>query len=1462
MKNIAKLLHLLFTLIVLSTVFTTISCKYDLIPEPSGSTSGIKKPSDYEDKILPPQNVKASHGESRKVIITWDPLPNAVNYLIYSAPTPFDDFQKIGEQKETSFISDREDFGINKYYAVKAVNYYGTESFLSDKVMGSTLGKPFITSIDADETGNSVTVHWWMDNCTKSTYQNLVQFKLYAYLDANMTAIPGFEPLIIPSTDDAGNLVTSATISNLAPKTDYYFIVEVSNIEDPQILETSDLTSQSTAHQLIPSPAIDFSAEQGINKDQVILTWKLPDSVDFYDSKSLIYEEHPVYFTLSRKLINEDDSKYKPIAKYIGVDTLKTHSPDCFVFDCSTNTTNASDIFTVEKDEESDEFTNPLYSAYTPNSKITFIDKDALRNNQYSYKLQTFTDFSGTKVYEAETKIADGWKLAAPEMHITSLAEKDEEDVNLIKNIKVDYELDFNAFGKDYTYVLVGIQTPMDPEDPNGTLPPKDPYVIATFTSVDEINSYVTNVDPSTVEKHGYYTFQFYILNHTDEEITEVPAADYLDMVDVVGTVTVTDDAKLIPVIKDFTILDGYSDKFVISWNASEIGDNCKYTLNWISYNGTETTKGSDELDDSVIIAGTTGEGENKVITISHTKDVFSGEVREYSLTANTGLSVTENYETKSYTLGTAEPVMAEIDYDSITVSWKPVQMATEDYVVSAIYDGDSEELAINDEEISISTTIELVDGVYKCIINNPKGYDDATLSGKNINFKVTAKSSKTEDSTTCENINVRTLGPALLNVKAGDKDPKKITIRWNSDKDAKGYIIHRILYKTPAATTADISSTYYYNCETGAILDKGGDSIEGRVQISNANNTVTLVDYQKAIDEGVTGGYQEAQDKIQWGLPFGYVVLPVNDTRFFEDSKFDAHFVFDLESQTVDPNSSEVYYNKLNTLEVINATHGFGLDVQATKAEDASEIKLNWNHPYFDGTPSIFRREYILNEYNVPVSTDSEWKIVQADLPKGTEEFTITCENSDWGKAYEYAVQYATSESSYSVKSFEKYTASYQNRETRYTYPDTQVFEPSVGEDGDYVQIWEPANKGYLLALEDFKAGYGGVGTTDKDPAYFMEKITWKNWDYRLRVLGPDSYCFSIKNNNFAIYEKIADSNGTLNYQNRNWVDLYSYDNVYTKVCPETICLKTNSSTYSDISSSVIIQKDESDNLITLKPANFTSLESASGKNDGVTEGLLKVLRDTKHYYSVELKRNDSLKFSSNNQDNSVITRQANDDSIFAYRQITNRELFRCISLIIADALHQASIPESGISSWEDSYCDGANQSGQFQIGHEAWSNKVRWGTNNTNYIHQFISGGNSCETSTIVSDFVIKMPTIEGGAASKGKYVTYLPLNTIIISHNTKNEYKLSSYSGTLNFSAGVEGTTTSIFGAAPVGYPKTEWTLYASINNTTYECTKNENQFITLFPYKIGTSYGDKIYNSTLGSGLPIYQYPWWN
>lgn len=1354
MKNIAKLLHLIFTLIVFLTLFTTISCKYDLIPEPSGSTSGIKKPSDYEDKISPPQNVQASHGDSRKVTITWDPLPNAVNYLIYSAPTPFDDFQQIGEQKETYFISDREDFGINKYYAVKAVNYYGTESFLSDKVMGSTLGKPFITSIDPADSGNSVTVHWWMDNCTKSTYQDLVQFKLYAYLDANMTSIPGFEPLIIPSTDDAGNLVTSATISNLTPKTDYYFIVEVSNIEDPQILETSDLTSQSTAHQLIPSPAINFSAEQGINKDQVILTWKLPDSVDFYDTKSLIYEEHPVYFTLSRKLLNEEDSKYKTIAKYIGVDTLKSASQDCYTFDCSTNTTNASDILTVEKDAEYDDFTNPLYSAYTPNSKITFIDKDALRNNQYSYKLQTFTDFSGTKVYEAETKVADGWKLAAPEMHITSLAEKDEEDVNLIKNIKVDYELNFNAFGKDYTYVLVGMQTPMDSEDPNVTLPAKDPYVIATFTSVDEINSYVTNFDPSTIEKHGYYTFQFYILNHTDEEITEVPA-DYFDMVDVVGTVTVTNDAKLIPVIKDFTIQDGYKDKYVISWNASEIGDNCKYTLNWISYNGTETTKGSDEIDDSVIKAGTTGEGENKVITINHTKDVFSGEVREYSLTANTGLSVTVNYETKSYTLGTAEPVMAEIDYDSITVSWKPVQMATEDYVVSAIYDGDTEELAINDEKISNSTTIELVDGVYKCIINKPKGYDDATISGKNINFKVTANSSTTKDSTTCEDINVRTLGPALLNIQSGEKDPKKITINWNSDKDAKGYIIHRILYKTPEAAIADISSTYYYNCETGAILDKGGDSVEGRVQISNASNTVTLVDYQKAIDEGVTGGYQEAQDKIQWGLPFGYVVLPVNDTRFFEDSKFDAHFVFDLESQTVDPNSSEVNYKNLDTLEVKNATHGFGLNVQATKAEDASKITLNWQHPYFDGTPSIFRREYILNENDVPVSTDSEWKIVQANLPKGTENFTITCENSDWGKAYEYAVQYATSESSYSVKSFEKYTASYQNRETRYTYPDTQVFEPSIGEHGDYVQIWEPANKGYLLALEDFKAGYGGVGTTDKDPTYFQENITWTNWNYNLRVLGPDSFTFGIKNKNLS--------------STKDWIDL--------------VCNTDNNYSYLNSRADTSINKEEDDNLISIKP-----IWNKDGQNKDIystTDGYLKVLRDARHYYSVSLSRSDNGK--------NFTTRQADNESIFAYRQITPEELAKSVMLINADAFNgTANTSFTSVSYFvytEYTYTTNSAIDGKF-----FWKNGYdQISFQYDKYQHIFTTTPNGTDITSFLilsNNYYSEIGEWNNNKNYKLRFISNKkkesPTDRNLVTINIKSDIPLDSYKGSLSYSS----------------------------------------------------------------------------
>lgn len=130
---------------ILSTLFilfSFISCKYDLLPAPS-SNGNSNAPQFNNKKILPPQNVIASQGDYRSVTLSWDPVKNATQYLIFSADTEFDTFEKVGETKgSATTFTVQEPTGSTKAYYIKSVDYYGNSSRPSFIAIGSTISVP------------------------------------------------------------------------------------------------------------------------------------------------------------------------------------------------------------------------------------------------------------------------------------------------------------------------------------------------------------------------------------------------------------------------------------------------------------------------------------------------------------------------------------------------------------------------------------------------------------------------------------------------------------------------------------------------------------------------------------------------------------------------------------------------------------------------------------------------------------------------------------------------------------------------------------------------------------------------------------------------------------------------------------------------------------------------------------------------------------------------------------------------------------------------------------------------------------------------------------------------------------------------------------------------------------------------------------------------------------------------
>ena len=189
-----------------------------------------------------------------------------------------------------------------------------------------------------------------------------------------------------------------------------------------------------------------------------------------------------------------------------------------------------------------------------------------------------------------------------------------------------------------------------------------------------------------------------------------------------------------------------------------------------------------------------------------------------------------------------------------------------------------------------------------------------------------------------------------------------------------------------------------------------------------------------------------------------------------------------------------------------------------------------------------------------------------------------------------------------------------------------------------------EPHNKGYAFAIAT-KA----ENVTVNGESGYSEKISWTHWDYSKRTRGPKQdaiYSVNMKNNNLG----------------SEWINVATYKNDGT-ITP---------STYNETTIAI------DGNGVKITPNGLSSDDSA------IHNGLLKVLRDYKHYVQVIVTRENS-----NGQ---VITASFADDegNMYAYRDISDAELAKATMLAVAYAFY---INDGGLS-------DYSNINNQFKYG------------------------------------------------------------------------------------------------------------------------------------------------------------------
>ncbi len=1358
---------------------TFISCKNNLIPEPTINLSETKNPADYADAILPPKTVTATHGGYRNITLEWSPVENAVRYQIFYARTPFDSFEKLVETADSETTYDIEaPAGSTYYFYIKAVNYFETVSSESIKVTGSTLAIPIITNISASDDAQSVTIEWWMDNCTPETYQNELLFTIKAY-DSQKKEIPG------ATTYKEGNC-RSVGISGLEPNTKYFFTVQAEIKEVEQKAEISDHTSKETMHSVIPKNVSDFEASKGITKEYILLSWTLPNGVDYFDSFSNTYKINPLFFDILRKDLSDEKSEYKSIAR-IGTEGVKDHfMPLTYSFNCKEGTTSNTELITISEYSQKPSLEN--YENYIPGSHITFKDnKDISEGIHYSYKIIPYTDDT-IKEYTPEdstNSVVTGWDLPSVNFSANTNRNYNENDSDKIDSYDITFNLNFDSNGITYQYVINEKYINLDDIEENKQ--------IGVFTSVADVVAYKKTITTET-ENQGKYQYELEIRDSAGNELTKEAS---------IGIIQVTDSKANSP-LTSFEILDGYKDKFIAKWNYDS---NFTYDIEEYLYES-DTSNTYKKSTPFPIIPEPQIDGENASYYIPAT----SGDIATFTINAyskNDGKwcgSITLNE--RKHTLGTANIRKELPRYKSITVSWPKVQMANHsNYTVSAKYSDPN----LTQEELATAekTVITENEDFIICTISEPTGFDKAEISGKEIKFTVTSKSLKSEDTTTAVS-NVMTLGPAAVTYSV-NKTPEKdlLRLKWNKVENVTKYMIYRVLYsdknksEIKSADTLIVEDTIdsFSGKRTLSISEIQGQSTENRSILktttdSDGHESYILTDMQYDSEEEF--GYQLNQEKIQWGLPFGYLILPLEA----EASKTD--FQFEDLTLSLKPESKVNY----GTLENKTAnTIGYGLNLHAAKSESASAISLSWDNPNnINGLkPTIYRMAFYKNPEH---DYGNKWeKIKTISSTMNTFDDEIPAEQAHL--AFIYAVEFEAGSESNLVRSYRNHLAS----------PDTSYEFPAG--------ITEPSNKGYLFAIKDFKADPVESEITESD--YFEESVRWDpTWDFEERAIVPSKFTVDIQNKNLSA--------------TKDWITLAD------------VAIDSDgkfSITPANLDSTWDTEAEESParNGINVKPKSLT--DAIRNKDDSLqkkeTNGLLKVLRDTKHYYSLNISGNGNT------------NRQAGNNSVYTYRQVTETELAKCVSLIIADAIYQTGVPflPGGLGGQDYKTVTTNGKTGTFRLqvyggGTKFWTgNKISWGFESTNYRHQFITGTSSADTEIFTSDFTLNgdNSALLQGVNEFSLY--YLPELEITINHTSG----LQSYNGTsssprkLKFTLGEEGTSK-------------KWILTIKKNDSAIISETTENGVKRYFPMDLGTRLETPV--RTVDSTYTIYNkdYGWWN
>lgn len=864
---------------------------------------------------------------------------------------------------------------------------------------------------------------------------------------------------------------------------------------------------------------------------------------------------------------------------------------------------------------------------YTPGETVTWEDTNIVRGKQYQYKVQSYTDIE-SRVITSDKSIATsepGWAVAPLSFEMDPVIYDDEYDGagNPVshKTAQLSATLTFDTLGKadSYTYELTVNYRRKSTQE--GSLSENTPTKLGNFSSIGELNDYIYSADLHA--NPGSYNFTVNAKHKTSgwtESIT-TPNSRYV----------VSDLYPL--VVQNLVVQDGYPDKFVLTWDRDPaITYEIRYKM--------KDAEGNFILIEPVLAdeGAEPGQTQHYEYPLTHydgsqgKKAVTSGdalriEVMPFS-NYNSGIGgknsgIPESPDQLFYTLGTPAVSFdqAKTAADSITVTWPKIEKATS-YEVTYAYDG-----------VPVETQV-LRDGVATTFADAYKADTQIIPVTKEEEIQVT-------DDITC-------VIPKPIGYDYMAYSGKYVTVTVKAiNETRKTETAKTITTRTlgPAATGVEATVA---TKENG--IDVSWEKVPGAsgYLIARTRYGATNTDDSRSTDGEFVYFYDTGAQKL---TIVGQDEAQIDSTVALHDGTF-------------------------TLTDTYTDSTGVAMD-NPTRKFRVEQDKLGWGYPYRyqvfpvkESTPSFVRADN-LNQCTVGSVTyqdaDKNY-VVGSAIGYGLEVKATKAESDDtvtvtWTKPYlgdntklapvvyrkassdpsgkweaitpsitntKATVSIASEKTDTKHKAFD-YIVKYEEQSSFEGNPHPYYVESLQG-DGQ-----EAANKGYYFTIL-------GADASKREIAGNAEELTVTAYDWKERKNGPEAYKVYIKNNNI--------------------------DGEWHLVATVPVTDKGYGA----------ITGGKDTGITVSNPAGTTVRVTPSFTGD-VHGGLLKVLRDYKHYYKIEAVR--TIK-DSDGVETEITAVLGDDDSIWGARQITAKEMVKAATLAMSEGMKR---------SWELRNANGRNK-------------------------------------------------------------------------------------------------------------------------------------------------------------------------